>query len=72
MSLAACGREEAPPPTAADCLPTLGDHCDCYRKCMTQDDIDEIDSRCDLGCAMPLDWACTVVDGECAVADSGL
>jgi hypothetical protein len=54
-----------------DCLPTLGDHCSCTPQCMTRAQIDRIDQWCDLGCdtaAEALDWDCTVIEGECAVA----
>ena len=59
------------PPQPEDCLPTLGDHCSCEPQCLTQGQIDRIDVFCDLGCdeaAESLDWDCTVIADECAVA----
>lgn len=67
LALVACDREI----TADQCLPTLGDHCSCEPKCMTQREIDKITDQCDLGCdtaAEAQDWGCTVVDNACAVA----
>jgi len=63
------------PTSAADCIPTTGDNCDCKPKCMTQGELDRIRGRCDLGCyfdsglSTEPTWSCTIVDGECAVAE---
>lgn len=64
------------PLTASDCIPTTGDNCDCAPKCLTQKELDQIDSFCDLGClfgdtggSTEPDWTCAVVDGACAVVE---
>ena len=64
-----------PPNGPEDCIPTTGDNCDCEPKCMTQQELDRIGARCDLGCffgdtgASGPNWTCTVVNDECVVAD---
>ncbi|MSQ03534.1 MAG: hypothetical protein EXR71_16860 [Myxococcales bacterium] len=55
-------------PSAEECVPTFGDHCDCDPKCMSQDELDAIlrGGVCDLDCGDP-DWSCDVEAGECTV-----
>lgn len=67
-SLGECDEPNADP---SACLPTLGDKCGCIPQCMTQTEIDCIDSVCDIECetGTGLSWACEIVDGQCAVAD---
>jgi hypothetical protein len=55
--LAACAPE---PLTASDCLPTYGDNCSCTEQCLTQEQIDDIDDFCDLGCDSEATWECGV------------
>ncbi|MEQ1566160.1 MAG: hypothetical protein ABMA64_11020 [Myxococcota bacterium] len=63
------------PTSADDCIPTTGDNCDCSPKCMTQAELDRIDSFCDLGCMFDSggssepNWTCEVVDDACAVVE---
>jgi hypothetical protein len=76
LVLVACGGP-AGPTSAADCIATTGDNCDCEPKCMTQEELDEAqkDGVCDLGCSFgdgsssEPDWTCTVVDGACTVVE---
>lgn len=62
-----------PPEGPEDCIATTGDNCDCEPKCMTQQELDRIDGRCDLGCFLDDTgaprWECTVVDDTCVVVD---
>ena len=52
-----------------ECIATTGNNCDCEHKCLTQREIDKIDSFCDLGCPDET-WECAVEDGSCVVADT--
>jgi hypothetical protein len=69
-SLGGC---EPGPREVSDCLPTLGNHCSCEPQCLTERQIEQVTAGgvCELACpqeAEALDWACTIVEGECAVA----
>lgn len=60
------GCSDPAPQSAADCIPSTGDNCSCDPQCLTQAEIDQFDSFCDLGCYEP-DWTCDLVDGACVV-----
>ena len=71
LALLAC---TPPPETAADCIPTTGDNCSCTPQCLTQAELDKIDSHCDLGCifdsgSSELNWTCAEEDGVCVVVE---
>lgn len=58
---------------APECVPSYGDHCDCYPKCLTPAQVEALDTGCAMACGNEGTgepwawWTCRMDDGQCVV-----